>query len=796
MGGLRSYNGAVAAFELCSGLQLDAAAAWRRSEVQRAWRAVEGVAEDAAEEAADEAAPEGEEEALLGPCDEGGAGAAGAVAGTAAAGAVIVYGLSRRIVEALALFFGALLDLPVGKVGAYHAGMLQRLRNANMAGFLSDEVRVMVATRAFELGVNKLDVAGVLVFGEPSTLADFEQQIGRAGRGGQPARCVLLSGDITAPVQPRPQSERPWLAPELRAVLQADRQRGAAELTAWRQAETACRWETLETLAGESPLGPCARCDACRVRELQPPLCFSARDVLLMLQRVSTGIPRAEQAAAAGRLLVALQYAYPRVAGFWQRLGEQLMLAGCIASASDGPRPLPPDASSAEVGDARRLWRPTLTTRGEAALRAGEAGCGGVPLDAASRVQLAEADAHLRPVVLPAEGEPLPPLPAPAAVDVWGALSRDCFEELGKLPVDDRDELLVLAALDERYLPLLDERGRCDVGQLLRDPTLQRLRDDLDEAEAAYALGYASEQLAAATRGAGRAPHPAAADTAAAAYRARRMLILQLVVHVLGALGVCGSEGESGGGGGGVAAAEDGSGSLPNMGMDAGGCRIAGIVTRIAELRGEQFGAAPRGEGQVPSVDLLTGRELRMQRLRLPRQSDGSLVGGLDELAALVHGRRVTTAPQSAALHIEPRRAWGAPRAFSDAPAHERSRPSAGSSSSYSQWREASVPGRAAETFALLPDRPPCPSGSLLRSTQWSPVARVDRVVGAAQVWRFTELEGYREDDVATSEVHAVQTRGMQPGRLAFVAQGHGRISLMLVCAHGATLLVRGLRAQ
>ena len=64
-------------------------------------------------------------------------------------------------------------------------------------------------------------------------------------------------------------------------------------------------------------------------------------------------------------------------------------------------------------------------------------------------------------------------------------------------------------------------------------------------------------------------------------------------------------------------------------------------------------------------------------------------------------------------------------------------------------------------------------------------------------MWRFTELEGYREDeDVAASELHAVQTRGMLPGRLAFVAQGHGRISLVLVCAVGATLLVRRLQAQ
>ena len=68
-------------------------------------------------------------------------------------------------------------------------------------------------------------------------------------------------------------------------------------------------------------------------------------------------------------------------------------------------------------------------------------------------------------------------------------------------------------------------------------------------------------------------------------------------------------------------------------------------------------------------------------------------------------------------------REWGCQRAPPGAPEHER-RASAGSSSSYGQWRESYVPWREAETFALLPERPGAPSGSLVRSTRWSPQAR------------------------------------------------------------------------
>ena len=303
--------------------------------------------------------------------------------------------------------------------------------------------------------------------------------------------------------------------------------------------------------------------------------------------------------------------------------------------------------------------------------------------------------------------------------------------------------------------------------------------------------------------------------------------MLQLVAHVLTALVVHGSVGASSGGDGAV---EDDDDRPPVMGMNASCCRLADIVARSFERRGGLFGAAPGDARQAPSVDLLAGRELRMERLRLPRQAcllvrvrvhvmlsaracvehsaslcmqpDGSLEGGLSELSGLLQGRRVTSSPTSAALHLEPMRAFGAPRPPPGAPEQER-QASAGSSPCYGQWREASVPGRAAETFALLPERPLCPPHALLRNTRWSrrarraAVAGADGGAGAPQVWRFTELEGYREDqDVATSEVHAVQTRGMRPGRLAFVSQGHGRISLTLVCAHGVTLLVRGLCAQ
>ena len=177
-----------------------------------------------------------------------------------------------------------------------------------------------------------------------------------------------------------------------------------------------------------------------------------------------------------------------------------------------------------------------------------------------------------------------------------------------------------------------------------------------------------------------------------------------------------------------------------------------------------------------------------MAQRRLTRAADGSLIGALGRLAQLSHEHRVTTCAESAALHLLPMRPWREARD----PGAVRS---AGSSTTWGQWCQARVATADAETFCLLPTREGCPPHALLRCTRW---LEGDEETAAAQVlqgWRFTELEGYREEtDVATSETHARQTRGMAAGRLAFVAQGHGRISLMLVCAHGQTILVRATR--
>ena len=106
-------------------------------------------------------------------------------------GAALIYAGTRRVVETIRSDL-ARLGTPTA---AYHAGLEPEARSRVQERFLTGKTRKVVATNAFGMGVDKSDVRLVLHYQMPGTLESYYQEAGRAGRDGDPARCVALWGE-------------------------------------------------------------------------------------------------------------------------------------------------------------------------------------------------------------------------------------------------------------------------------------------------------------------------------------------------------------------------------------------------------------------------------------------------------------------------------------------------------------------------------------------------------------------------------------------------------------------------
>ena len=170
-------------------------------------------------------------------------------------GTAIVYAPTRKSTEEEA----ARLQGAGWRAAAYHAGMTGPDRDEVQCAFIEDRVQIVVATNAFGMGIDRADVRAIAHLAPPSSVEAYYQEVGRAGRDGKDAYCLLL-------ISPGDMALRRRLiesdAPE-EAVVQ-HKWNLFLELMRWSEGGS-CRHDAILRYFGdeEETLSGCGRCDVC-----------------------------------------------------------------------------------------------------------------------------------------------------------------------------------------------------------------------------------------------------------------------------------------------------------------------------------------------------------------------------------------------------------------------------------------------------------------------------------------------------------------------------------------------------
>ncbi len=198
----------------------------------------------------------------------------------------IVYCLSRKATEQVA----KRLKTAGFDAVAYHAGLSFEERTSVQEGFVYDRTKIVCATVAFGMGIDKSNVRWVIHYNMPKNIEGYYQEIGRAGRDGLPSKAILFHSYADV-IQLRKFVE--GTSNEEVQIAKLERMKQFSEATS-------CRRKILLSYFGESRLENCGNCDVCK----NPPKFI---DGTVLAQKALSTMARVHQKEAIGTLIDVLR---------------------------------------------------------------------------------------------------------------------------------------------------------------------------------------------------------------------------------------------------------------------------------------------------------------------------------------------------------------------------------------------------------------------------------------------------------------------------------------------------------